>query len=129
MSRASEIVDRCEAEQDHGGIRAIQRGDISYLSFENESGRRYRMKWIEDLLIKVALCGEDGWFPGTPQSCRDWFSRWPEYTPKKEYEQKIYELQKELGIEPSVPRHVNLCPCTLEQGKAVNSKFEEVSGQ
>ena len=95
---------------------------------EIASFRLFREEWIEELEIKRALCVDGGWYPWTPQSCRAWFlKQWPDYTPKKEFEQIIYELQTELGLVPTVPLHRNLCPCTTEQGKAVNAKFEELA--
>jgi hypothetical protein len=95
---------------------------------EIQSGITFRARWIFELTLKIALCGGDGWPFWVSKECREWFNvRWPEYTPRKGYEQDIYALQKELGIIPTVPRWINLCPCTLEMGKDVNAKFEELA--
>lgn len=84
---------------------------------------------IAECQIKIALCDEAGWFPWTPQEARDWFlSQWPEYSPKKEYEQHIYSIQRDMQWPITVPRHINICPCTLAQGKIVNAKFEKLTG-
>jgi hypothetical protein len=99
---------------------------------EIESSRHFRENWIAELELKRTLCLDKGWYPWTPKECRDWFTvemGWPEYTPKKEYENKIRRLQIELGIEPTVEHHANLCPCPTEgQGKSINAKFEELTG-
>jgi hypothetical protein len=95
---------------------------------ERASMKGYAANWIAELQLKRLLCTDGGWYPWTPRECREWFvSSWPNYTPQKGLEQIIYELQLELGMVPTVPRHVNLCPCTTEQGKAVNAKFEELA--
>jgi hypothetical protein len=95
---------------------------------ELESGKAFRRQWILELEVECTLCCDDGWYPWTSQECRDWLLKmWPEYTPRKEHEQKIGELQVELGIPTTYTRWTNLCPCTPEQGKAVNAKFEQLS--
>lgn len=95
---------------------------------ERERMVTFRREWISELKFQVLLCAEDGWYPWVSRECREWFiSKWPDYTQKKGFEQNIYELQEELGITPTVPRWVNLCPCTLEMGRAVNRKFEELA--
>jgi hypothetical protein len=88
----------------------------------------YYSSWILELKAKISLCAEDGWFPWVSQECRKWFTdMWPKYTQRIEYEQKIYELQRDAGLVITVPRHMHICPTTLDQGRVINAKFEQLA--
>lgn len=103
--------------------------ECSQKNSKREEGkwRIFRENWILELEMYKALCFRDGWQPWTPVEVKEkYLKMWPNYTPQKGYEQKIYELQKELGITPTVPHHVNLCPCTTAQGKEINEMFEAI---
>lgn len=87
----------------------------------------FRVEWIAELKRDIGLLDEDGWDRNIAQSCRDYFlGMWPNFTPRKGKEQAIWELERYLGLTPTVPRWINLCPMSPEQGRAVNTKFEQL---
>lgn len=70
-----------------------------------------RLERIRELQEKITNCDASGWPVDTKKACKIFFTTlWPNYTPKKDYEREIHNIQKWLKIPTTYPTYFNLCP-------------------